>query len=132
MDETKSSIGDLRKTTRRGSARRRLVIGSVLLLAAIALVLWIRDATWERIAQLEAEFGAVRSERFLLGLHARESVYRMNAALLRFQLSGEAGERAAFLRIGRELTNRFERTLRERPVPWWTPAVRDVGRWLGD
>jgi hypothetical protein len=24
-----------------------------------------------------------------------------------------------------------ERTLRERPVPWWTPAVRDAERWLG-
>src|ERR1044072_5491571 len=73
MGETKSSSGDSKKTTRRGSAKLRLVIGATLLLVAMALVIWIRSVTWQRVAELEAEFAAIQSERFLLGLHARES-----------------------------------------------------------
>lgn len=111
MGETKSSSGDSENITRPGSAKARLILGVALLLAAMALVIWIRSVTWQRVSELENEFAAIRSERFLLGLHARESIVRMNATLLRFQLSGEMGEREAFLRIGRELTNRFDRTL---------------------
>src|SRR5688572_25652418 len=85
MPETKSSSGDSEKTMRRGSAKLRLVVGTALLLAAIALVIWIRNVTWQRVGELESEFAAIRSERFLLGLHARESIVRMNATLLRFQ-----------------------------------------------
>ena len=113
MVETKSSSGDSEKTTRRGSPKMRLVIGLALLFAAIALVIWIRSVTWQRVAELEDEFAAIHSERFLLGLHARESVVRMNAALLRFQLSGDMAERESFLRIQRDLTNRFVRTVSE-------------------
>jgi signal transduction histidine kinase len=110
MGETNSSRVDSEKTNRRGSAKLRLVAGIGLLLLAMALVIWIRGATWQRVAELEGEFAAIQSERFLLGLHARESVVRMNAALLRFQLSGDAAEHDTFLRIARELTNRFDRT----------------------
>ncbi|HMJ88234.1 MAG TPA: ATP-binding protein [Candidatus Acidoferrum sp.] len=113
MRETKSSTGDSGDATRRGSLRLRLLAVGALLLVAISLVIWIRSATWQRVAQLEAEFAAIQSERFLLGLHARESVLRMNAALLRFQLSGDVEEQQSFVRIGRELTNRFDRTVRE-------------------
>ena len=91
-------------------AALRLGVGAVLLLLAITLVVWIRSVTWQRVGELENEFAAIRSERFLLGLHARESIVRMNAALLRFQLSGDELEREAFLRVGRELTNRLNRT----------------------
>jgi signal transduction histidine kinase len=111
MVETKSSSGDSEKTTRRGSPKMRLGVGVALLFGAIALVIWIRSVTWQRVAELENEFAAVHSERFLLGLHARESVVRMNAALLRFQLSGDMAERESFLRIQRDLTNRFDRTV---------------------
>lgn len=86
-----------------------MVVG--LVLAAMALVVWIRNVTWQRVAQLEREFAAIQSERFLLGLHARESIARMNAALLRFEMSGQTNEQQAFIRIGRELTNRLARTI---------------------
>lgn len=111
MAETKSSTGDSESVRQRGSPRVRLLAVVALVLAAIVLVVWIRSETWLRVAQLESEFATVRSEQFHLGLHARESIVRMNAALLRFQLSGEADEQKAFLRIGREITNRLERAL---------------------
>jgi signal transduction histidine kinase len=111
MAETKSSSGESENAIRRVSARLRLLAFTALVLAAVALVIWIRSETWLRVAQLESEFAAVRSEQFQLGLHARESIVRMNAALLRFQLSGETDEQQMFLRIGRDLTNRLARTL---------------------
>lgn len=111
MAETKSSTGDSEGVRPRGSPRKRLAAVAVLVVAAVGLVLWIRSVTWLRVGQLENEFAAIRSERFLLGLHARESIARMNAALLRFQLSGDADERQMFVSIGRDLTNRIAHTL---------------------
>lgn len=117
MTDTKSSISGSQRSTRRGSPGLRIAGVAVLLFLAIVLAAWIRSVTWERVTQLEEEFSAIQSERFLLGLHARESVLRMNAALLRFQLSGDTNEQASFLQIADALTNRFNRTFLELETP---------------
>lgn len=113
MAETKNATGDSESARRRSSPGARLLAVAALVAGAIGLVIWIRSVTWQRAGQLETEFAAIRSERFLLGLHARESIVRMDAALLRYQLSGDVGEQAAFLRIGRELIARMQRTIPE-------------------
>jgi glycosyltransferase involved in cell wall biosynthesis len=62
---------------------------------------------------------------------------RLVASVQRFERSmTPSDDGALFARYDRLFDTLYwigaERTLRERPVPWWTPAVRDVGRWLGD
>lgn len=85
----------------------RIIALALAALLALGWVVWIKEQTWSRMEQLHEEFAAIESERFLLGLHARESVVRANAALLRFQLSGDADEREKFLRVTRELNSRL-------------------------
>ncbi len=84
-----------------------LVLTAAVVLA-LGWVIWIKEQTWTRMEQLREEFADIESERFLLGLHARESLVRLNAALLSFQLSSKADERGRFLSVTRELNGRLD------------------------
>jgi signal transduction histidine kinase len=88
----------------------RIIALTLAVVVALAWVIWIKEQTWSRMEQLREEFATIESERFLIGLHARESVVRLNAALLRFQLSGDADEREKFFRVSRELNERLAKT----------------------
>jgi signal transduction histidine kinase len=110
MAETKSSIGGSQRSIFRGSAGARLAGVAMLLLLGLALAGWIRRETWSRLRELQDEISAIESERFHLGLHARESVTRLDATLLLFELSGDTNHRVAFLQIASALSNRLERT----------------------
>lgn len=62
---------------------------------------------------------------------------RLVASVQRFERSMKPGDDAGlFARYDRLFDAVYwigaERTLRERGVPWWRVAVRDVARWLGD
>ncbi|HTD66552.1 MAG TPA: ATP-binding protein [Candidatus Limnocylindria bacterium] len=111
MSETIYSSRGSISSTRRGSLAWRVLGFAAAVLVALLSVVWIKERTWSRMEQLKEEFAAIESERFLLGLHARESVVRLNAALLRYQLSGGATERDAFRQVSRELTTRIATTI---------------------
>jgi signal transduction histidine kinase len=110
--ETNHSTGGTNQTTRERAVARRLAgfIGALLL--GIGVVAALNAGTRQRMGQLESEFAAIESERFLLGLHAREAMARMNGALLRFQLSGEDSGREAFRAAQHGLDDRLARTER--------------------
>ena len=108
--ETNHSTGETNQTTRERAVGRRLAgfIGALLL--GIGVVAALNSSTRQRMAELESEFAAIESERFLLGLHAREAMARMNGALLRFQLSGADSGREAFRNAQHGLDDRLART----------------------
>lgn len=108
--ETNHSTGGTNQTTRERAVGRRLAgfIGALLL--GIGVVAALNSSTRQRMAELESEFAAIESERFLLGLHAREAMARMNGALLRFQLSGQDSGREAFRNAQHGLDDRLART----------------------
>lgn len=107
MGETNYSTGGLNRTTPRGKMAWRILALALAVLFALGWVIWVKEQTWTRMEQLRAEFAAIESERFLLGLHARESVVRFNSALLRYQLSGDSAERETFQGATRELSERL-------------------------
>jgi signal transduction histidine kinase len=107
MAETNCSTGGSDQTTSQPRLAWRITMILLAALLALAWVVWIKEHTWRRLEQLRDEFGAIESERFLLGLHARESVVRLNGALLRYQLSGDGDEREKFGRVARELSERL-------------------------
>jgi signal transduction histidine kinase len=112
MSETIHSTHDSRNAMRpRRSMAWRIAGFAAAVLMALGCVLAIKERTWTRIEQLKEEFAAIESERFLLGLHARESIGRLNSALLRFQLSGSPAERDEFQRVARDLGSRLHTTL---------------------
>jgi signal transduction histidine kinase len=110
MSETNYSTGGRSETTPRGRMAGRILALGLAVIVALGWVVWVKEQTWSRMEQLHEEFAAIESEGFLIGLHARESVVRLNAALLRFQLSGDADDREKFLRVTRELSDRLAKT----------------------
>jgi hypothetical protein len=111
MSETIRSTGGSRNASRQPRLAWRIVGFVVAVLIALGCVLAIKEQTWSRIEQLKDEFAAIESERYLLGLRAREAAVRLNGALLRFQLSGAAEERDEFRRVKRDLAERLSKTI---------------------
>jgi signal transduction histidine kinase len=102
------------------SGRRALLI--LLFIVAAALVGWVEIATWRQLEGAKREFAEANLETFYLGLHLRETVLRMNGAVLRYQLSGDDAERDGFRREARELTERLTQTRAHLT----TPAEREL------
>lgn len=89
--------------------KARLASFSLILIAGLALVFWLERSTWTQARLLQREMAAIRTESFYLGVHLRAGIWRLDGRLLRFQLSGDADERADFLRDSRQLTELIER-----------------------
>jgi signal transduction histidine kinase len=84
---------------------------------AIVLVVWIKINIWQRLARLEESFATVKSESFFLGIYGRETVFRLNSMLLRYQLSGDPVERDSFRKAAAELDQRFTRSKERLSTP---------------
>src|SRR5262245_47675515 len=87
-----------------------LVLAGLILALVIGLGVWVETSSWRQMKRLREEFAGANLESFLLGVHLREGVGRMNAALFRFQLSDDDAERANFHREAGDLSNRLAQT----------------------
>lgn len=112
MSGTNHSTGGLRRITPLRASVKCLVAGSVLvLMVAVAFVVWIERSSRSQFSQLQAELAAIRAERFYLGVHLRAGVWRLDGRLLRFQLSEDFDERDNFNMEARELAELIEKTM---------------------
>jgi len=76
----------------------------VALFALSALCVgWISRNAWRQAGLLRNELAAIEAEGFYLGVHLRAGVWRLDARLLRFQLSDDPAEREGFQRESRGL-----------------------------
>jgi signal transduction histidine kinase len=87
-----------------------LVLAGLVFALAMGFGVGVEMSSWRQMKRLREDFAAANLESFFLGVHLRESVGRMNAALLRFQLSDDDAERANFHREVGDLSNRLART----------------------
>ena len=106
MSATNCCNGVLRKSTGlTAPVRWRLAGLTLVLLLGAVLIGWIVSHTWTRLEELQDEFVAMEAESFYLGVRLRSGLERLNAALLRFQLSkSDPQERDRFHDEARALT----------------------------
>ena len=65
---------------------------AVVLLAA--LVGWAGHSAWQKLRQLQKNFGAVQSESFHLADHVEASILNLNETVLRFDLRKDPPDKA--------------------------------------
>ncbi len=81
-----------------------IVLG-LFLLAAGLLFATVAGRTWNRLEKLQQEFAAMETEGYLLGVRLGSGLERLNATLLRFQLSkADPAERSRFGQEARRFT----------------------------
>lgn len=91
-------------------AQLRLLGAGVLILSLLAAIAWIKSATWNRVRDIQREFGEVETTAFYLGTRVQGAVWRLNTRLLHFQLGQEPGERDRFENEARALAQRIAET----------------------
>jgi signal transduction histidine kinase len=87
-----------------GTLRWYAALVALLALSAFALVAWIESRTWRDLNRLQPALSAAGRESFSLGMNLRLAIVRMDAALLRYQLSENETEREAFHRQLRQIS----------------------------
>lgn len=83
----------------------RTTIFIVLFALSALSVGWISRNAWRQAGLLGNELAAIEAEGFYLGVHLRAGVWRLDAGLLRFQLSDDPAEREGFHRESGRLFN---------------------------
>jgi signal transduction histidine kinase len=82
-----------------------IVVGLFLLVGGLLLAT-VAGRTWNRLDKLQQEFAAMETEGYLLGVRLGSNLERLNATLLRFQLSkGDPAERSRFGQEARRFTD---------------------------
>jgi signal transduction histidine kinase len=129
MAETICSTGDSPKTTpvSRRSAIRALVGGGVLVALAVALVAFER---WRlhRVAHLANAWAEMAPDDFNVAVRLRETIQRMDGALLRFQLTEDETARDEFARDARRFSE-LALKAKQRPLgPSFSAGIAEVER----
>ena len=105
------------------TANARLA-GLILMVAlGVLLVGLIKARTWSQLSLLEQEFAAMRTELFYVGVNARSTLWHLNGAVLRYQLSKDTRERERFV----EESAKLKRTLVNALPQLSTDAERQLG-----
>jgi hypothetical protein len=65
--------------------RFALIGGCIALL--VRTIVWIKAATWNRVREIQEEFGSISTKAFYLGTRLQGSIWKLNGRLLRFQLT---------------------------------------------
>jgi len=104
MSETIHSTGGSEKTTREEPKAQLWLFGLVLaVLASTGLILWVSQATWKRVDELQLEFKGLRAENFYFGVRLQNSIRQLNDTLLRYLLDGEDEDGKRFAKESEEL-----------------------------
>ncbi len=93
-------------TTRRRPAGRLAWFLLAVILGALGII-WIDANVWQRMTQLERDFGAVKTERFYQSVHVRLALRNLNDRLLEFQLKDENKGSLTQFRHGAEELQRW-------------------------
>jgi signal transduction histidine kinase len=109
MAGTIHTTTDAQATAGRAPARLRVAGLLLTALLGVVAVLWISQTTRARLENLQHEFGGLKADSFYAGIRMRNDVERLNDALLRYRLHGDAADADAF-RIG---TNDFKERLEQ-------------------
>lgn len=127
MDGTNHSSAGILNSNRTRPDTRSRVLGFVLVvLAGLALIVWIGWSNSKHARLLKAEMAAIRTESFYIGVHLRAGVWRLDGRLLRFQLSNDQNEREGFLRESRELGEQISRNKPHLVTPRETMLLLQV------
>jgi signal transduction histidine kinase len=105
MSATICATGETAEPTAfRASRRWWLILWSLLVALGVLIVAAIEVRHWQELERLRHQFAITHLDSFQLGLNFREAIHGMNAALLRFQLSGNDAERKIFQQETRRMT----------------------------
>jgi len=97
MDGTIHSTRGFQGITKVRPAARLRLAGLVLTaLLGSLLVIWVSRATWNRVADLQSEFGGLKADSFYLGVRMRNDIQRLNDTLLRYRLRGDVADSEIF------------------------------------
>lgn len=104
MSGSKQFSSGPRRTTRVGQAPPSRVLLFVLaVVGGASLIAWIDTSTWQRMAQLEDDFAAIRAERFYQSVHVRRTMRELNDALFQFHLKRQSQDETRFRAMAWEL-----------------------------
>jgi signal transduction histidine kinase len=93
------ATGGTPQTTWTSRSRRRALIAAAAFLTLGLVLAGILQFSGQRDGQrLRRELQLLEAETYAIGIRARAEVWRLDGRLMRFQLSGDADEREAFLR----------------------------------
>lgn len=106
MSDTINAMRGSRPITTRRPAGRLVWFLLAVILGALGIV-WIDANVWQRMTQLERDFGAVKTERFYQSVHVRLALRNLNDLLLEFQLKDENKGSLTQFRHGAEELQRW-------------------------
>lgn len=127
MSGTNHSKPRLRQLSRLSPLLRRRVAGFVLAVSVGALIIGYIDASvWRQVKRLEADFAAVKTERFYHGVQIRTAIRQLNDELFRFHLKGEPADLNRFQLDAAALKTWIESRRSEAATTEETAAFREI------
>lgn len=89
VEETVPVVVRNKSTAPAKAPRKRLAGFAMAVLVGGLAIGWINTNVRQRMADLERDFGTIRTERFYQAIQVRQTVLRLNELLLEYQVTGQ-------------------------------------------